>query len=323
MKTLKPLYCLVAAICCGMSVPVAAAEPVRLTDDGRLKRDPVVWPDGKSIVFNLEQPSGRMKLVRLDLATKKLSLLHADENLSDRELTVSGDGNVYAYNLIKGGPGIISDLWAVRIDPPAVIKLPAEAQWSSFPSVSGDGKRVVFAETGQTLHLFEINFDDPDFRSDQDDGSDEKKRKEQEERRKNSRAKAMKAGTLWQFKGDMLWPRLSPDGQTIAYGDHRGGDFEIFAMNADGTNARRLTKSPGIDARPAWSPDGKQIAFTSNRDGNHEIYVMNADGSEPRRMTNHPERDDFAAWHPNGRQLVFVGEREGSLDLYSLEVHTK
>jgi TolB protein len=320
---MNPLYCLVATICCGISVPVAAAEPVRLTDDGRLKRDPVVWPDGKSIVFNLEQPSGRMKLVRLDLESKKQSFLHPDESISDRELTVSSDGNVYTYNLIKGGAGIFSDLWAVRIDPPAIIKLPTEEQWSSFPSVSGDGKRVVFAEVGQKLHLFDMNFDDPDFRSDQEDGSDEKKRKEQEERRKNSRAKAMKAGTLRQFKGDRLWPRLSPDGQTIAYGDHRGGDFEIFAMNADGTNTRRLTECPGIDARPAWSPDGKRIAFTSNRDGNHEIYVMNADGSEPRRMTNHPERDDFAAWHPNGRELVFVGERDGSLDLYSLEVHTK
>ena len=59
------------------------------------------------------------------------------------------------------------------------------------------------------------------------------------------------------------WPSYSPDGQRIAFASSRDGDLEIYAMDADGSQVARLTRSPGRDLRPAWSPDGKRIAFTS------------------------------------------------------------
>jgi len=68
-------------------------------------------------------------------------------------------------------------------------------------------------------------------------------------------------------------------------------------MNADGTNVRQLTDSPGIvDENPIWSPDGTQIVFQTNRDGNFEIYVMNADGSNARRLTDNPAGDYWPSW---------------------------
>ena len=93
------------------------------------------------------------------------------------------------------------------------------------------------------------------------------------------------------------WPAFSPDGRKIAFGSSRSGDFEIYAMNADGSDIVRLTQSPGLDARPAWSPDGTRIAFTSNRDGNYEIYVMDTDGSNPHNATSHaaPRRPSHLA----------------------------
>lgn len=306
-----------------LTAMASADEPIRLTNDGRLRRDPVVWPDGKSVVFTLEQESGRMKIVRLDLETKKIEPLHKDDSISDRELTVSADGNVYTYNVVKGGPGILSDIFVVRRNPPALIKVPAEAQWSSWPGISPDGKSLVFAETGSTLHYFQIDFDDPVFRAEVDSGKDEKVRNKLDALRRESRKKALAAGILRSFKGDYNWPRISPDGKSILFGSQKLGDFEIFVMDIKGGNEKRLTNSPGIDSRPAWSPDGKRIAFTSNRDGNYEIYVMNADGTGVRRITNHKERDDFPAWYPDGKRLVFVGERDGSLDLYMVDVDAK
>ena len=62
-------------------------------------------------------------------------------------------------------------------------------------------------------------------------------------------------------------------------------------MDADGSNVKRLTRSPRLDDYPVFSPDGRRIAFTSNRDRNFEIYVMNADGSEPRNRTRNPVKE--------------------------------
>lgn len=61
----------------------------------------------------------------------------------------------------------------------------------------------------------------------------------------------------------------------------RDGNFEIYSMNADGTNPINLSNNKAVDFWSSWSPDGKQILFYTNRDGNNEIYRMDADGKNP------------------------------------------
>ena len=69
-------------------------------------------------------------------------------------------------------------------------------------------------------------------------------------------------------------------GDRIAFTSDRNGDYEIFVMNADGTDVRQLTNNYGTnDWCPSWSPDGGRIAFGSGRDGGSKIFVMNADGT--------------------------------------------
>ena len=89
-------------------------------------------------------------------------------------------------------------------------------------------------------------------------------------------------------------PQWSADGRTIAFMTDRDGNQEIYAMDADGGNARNLTRHPLNDTDGGFllSPDGRRIAFASNRDTrslkNVDIYVMNADGSGVRRLTRTP-----------------------------------
>jgi Tol biopolymer transport system component len=85
-------------------------------------------------------------------------------------------------------------------------------------------------------------------------------------------------------------PVWSPDGSRIAFGFSQHDHWEIYVMNADGSNRVRLTqeelfaKPPPNNVSPAWSPDGTKIAFLSDRRGKWELYVMDADGSNQRPM---------------------------------------
>ena len=54
------------------------------------------------------------------------------------------------------------------------------------------------------------------------------------------------------------------DSGKIAFTSNRDGNLEIYAMNADGSDVKRLTDNPAEDSAAAWSPDGQRIAFERN-----------------------------------------------------------
>lgn len=93
-------------------------------------------------------------------------------------------------------------------------------------------------------------------------------------------------------------PRVSPDGTRIAYGSSRNGEaMDIYVVNRDGTNERRLTNDRRSDGAPTWSPSGNLLAFTSDRSGSLRIYTMNPDGTNVRSVDNrcsHCDRPTFA-----------------------------
>ena len=66
---------------------------------------------------------------------------------------------------------------------------------------------------------------------------------------------------------------------------------DIWVVNEDGSNPRRVTDHRARDIHPHFSPDGKWIAFSSNRYGNYDVFVIPAGGSKARRHTYHTGND--------------------------------
>jgi Tol biopolymer transport system component len=104
------------------------------------------------------------------------------------------------------------------------------------------------------------------------------------------------------------YPVWSPDGLRIAYADYRYdlATDEIWTMNSDGTDQRRLVDDGGCRAAYqaagctnglAWSPDGSQLAFHSASG----IYVLRADGSGLRRITKDGVQP---SWSPDGSRIA-------------------
>jgi len=77
------------------------------------------------------------------------------------------------------------------------------------------------------------------------------------------------------------WSRV---GEQIAYMANPGGNWDLYLVNSDGSNVRRLTDDLAIDGLPTWSPDGAWLAFLSNRGGNWGIWLLHVASGEARQL---------------------------------------
>ncbi|MGK7312360.1 MAG: CARDB domain-containing protein [Candidatus Longimicrobiales bacterium M2_2A_002] len=113
----------------------------------------------------------------------------------------------------------------------------------------------------------------------------------------------------------------TPSGQ-VAFVSGRTGTFNIFLINADGTDLTQLTDDPVEARNPAWSPDRAKLAFASGRSGNSEIYVMNADGTNKIRVTTDDTANELApAWAPGAvNKIAFQSDRTGDFEIYTMDL---
>lgn len=118
-------------------------------------------------------------------------------------------------------------------------------------------------------------------------------------------------------------PRWSPDGTRISFESTRqGGQFDLYVMDANGTNVTRVTDSPANDFDPIWMPDGQSLIFSSERDSRSDLYRVWLKDRRVERLTNHfVGRAIMPNVSPDGRYVAFAAQTLQRLQFWEFQVH--
>lgn len=134
----------------------------------------------------------------------------------------------------------------------------------------------------------------------------------------NSDGTGYKQLTTTTTKTGDAYPSFSPDGKNIVFvSDRSGSGYEVYTMNADGTNLVQLTHGLADASSPSYSPDGNSIVFVVNQKQIRRIWVMDKSGNGAHAITPPFGKEDYSpAWSPDGQRIVFVSITNGDRELF-------
>ncbi len=118
-------------------------------------------------------------------------------------------------------------------------------------------------------------------------------------------------------------PAQFPKEDRIWFGMNPSFGLDIYLANADGSNPRQLTKSPGYDGGPFFNADGSKICWRRfSREGDQaEVFTMNADGTGEKQLTTLGAMSWAPYFHPSGEYLIFATNLQGfaNFELYMVD----
>ncbi|HSK70817.1 MAG TPA: winged helix-turn-helix domain-containing protein, partial [Pyrinomonadaceae bacterium] len=269
----------------------AAGEPKHISDDGPAQaRHPSISADGKKIVYEMLMSASRISQLSLDKEANAEPVPLLQNSASRNTFPVfSPDGRRIAYT--SGRPGSLSELWVMNSDgqnPTQITSNVTISNW--FP----DNERIAFVALREGVRkLSSINLN------------------------------GGKETTLFTFKSDAEYSRLSPDGRKVAFNSKESGTINVWLGNLETGEQKQLTFDPELAGFTVWSPDGKWLALQIKRGDDTHIAVMPSDGGEMTQLTNQPGQSWIHSFSPDGEHIVFAGQRDEIWNIYTISRKTK
>ncbi len=284
----------------GIANEAAYLSGVRqLTFEGKRSGEGYFSADGKKMIFQSERESGNpfYQIYLLDLES------------GDTERVSPGVGKTTCAWIHPDGRRVL--FASTHLDPEAKAKQDAELKERESSRV-----RKYSWDYDETFEIFEFDF----------------------------RTKGLKQLTHeLGYDAEGCW---SPDGSKIVFASNRAAYsaklspadeerlkidkqyfMDLYLMDADGSNVKRLTDVPGYDGGPFFSADGRKICWRrfSEKGDTAEIYTMNADGSEPRQITRVGAMSWAPYFHPSGDYLIFTNNTQGfqNFELFIVDAQGK
>lgn len=319
------------------------SNALRLTNHLSEDSHPVFSPDGTQIAFtsDRENENADVYLINSDASGGARKLTDWNSNETVEPGCWSADGARIAFFSDRNGK---DDIYVVSAEVfrPQIVLSEAEQNLSA-PTYSPDGKKIAYqaelADKSGELRIFDL---------------------ETRENRLLAKNYNADIAPVWSPGGELIAfqnridgnteiclikpdgsglknltnhpskdssPAWSPDGRQIVFTSNRDGNtqvFQIYAMNADGTNQHRIYYVGGISSFPAWSPDGKKIVFANDkedgRSGNFEIFTIEPEtGEAVNRLTFRRRFDTQPVFSPDGKRIAFVSEADGNPEIYLMQ----
>jgi len=105
----------------------------------------------------------------------------------------------------------------------------------------------------------------------------------------------------------------------IAFASNRSGHFEIWLMDWDGANQRRITTHNTLSILPSWAPDNERLVYTSFAAGTSDMYIVNRRGGGRIKLKTGLNLNTSATFSPAGNDIAFVGSVNGNPDIYLIK----
>jgi Tol biopolymer transport system component len=272
-------------------------------DEG-LDGDVAVDPKGQWLVFSSTRHSERAEIYLQKVDGLSVTQLTSDDS-DDAFPVFSPDGQRVAFCSTRSGNW---DIYVMDVDGKNTIQVTSSPMQEIHPSFSPDGNRLVYCAMSNrsgNWELWTVNLETSEKRM---IGFglfptwSPNKEKDQIAFQK-ARARGSRWYSLWRLDlvdGEARWvtevavssnaaivcPSWSPDGKRLSFSTivepartSNGkpmGQQDIWTINADGTNRRRITDGNGICATPFWGPDNR-IYFVSDRGGAESVWSARAD----------------------------------------------